>query len=262
MSNILNAAEFIVTSRLARSVLLPIPEYIRPVNIEEGYYIQEAAHDILGRNHDLRSVGYKIGCTTPVMQQNLGINHPCAGRISNSTVFHSSAELAITDFVNVGVECEIGMVLSCDIRPGDGPFDSKNIVAAIGSVMAAVEIVDNRYQGGTSIGVPTLIADDFFGSGAVLGPSTCAWADIDLSALTGRITVDGEVRDIGVSSSVMGNPLEALVWLVNLKSDCGETLNKGEIILTGSITLVQWIETACEVTAEIENLGIVRVKFY
>ena len=84
---------------------------------------------------------------------------------------------------------------------------------------------------------------------------------MDLSALTGHIFVDGEIRDSGVGSSVMGNPLEAVVWLANMKSQRGETLKKGEFILTGSLTVVQWIESACEVTAEIEELGTVRLTF-
>ena len=153
------------------------------------------------------------------------------------------------------------MVLACDVRPADGPFDRENINSMIDAIMPAIEIVDNRYQGGTAIGVPTLIADDFFGSGAVLGQENRAWGEMDLSALTGRIFVDGEMRDSGVGSSVMGNPLEAVIWFANMKAKRGEILKKGEFILTGSLTVVQWMERACEVTAEIEELGTVRVTF-
>ena len=261
MTKTIKAAKFIVESRLAGSQLLPIPDNIRPTTLEEGYAVQEAVHSVLGECHGCYRIGYKIGCTTPVMQKNLGIDHPCAGSISDTRVYRDFAELAIKDFAGVGVECEIGMVLARDIRPADGPFNRKNIKPMIDAVMPAIEIVDNRYQGGTSIGLPTLIADDFFGSGAVLGPENRAWADMDLSALTGRIFVDGEIRDSGVGSSVMGNPLEAVAWFANMKSERGETMKKGEFILTGSLTVVQWIEGAYEVTVEIEELGTICVKF-
>ena len=261
MSKIANAAKFIVRSRLARSPLFAMPEDICPGTLDEGYSVQEAVHSNLGNSHDCHRIGYKIGCTTPVMQENLGIDHPCAGSVSDATIFRGNAEFAIKDFVGVGVECEIGMVLACDVRPTDGPFVRENISSVIGAVMPAIEIVDNRYQGGTAIGVPTLIADDFFGAGAVLGPENRTWDEIDLSSLTGRIFVDGEICDSGVGSSVMGHPLEAVVWFANMKLERGEILKKGEFILTGSLTVIQWIDRACEVTAEIEKLGTVRAKF-
>jgi 2-oxo-3-hexenedioate decarboxylase/2-keto-4-pentenoate hydratase len=261
MTKARNAAKFIVESRRANSLLCSIPEDIRPRTSDEGYAVQEVVHSMLGEGAKRRRVGYKIGCTTPVMQENLSIDHPCAGSVSDTAVYRDYTELAIKKFVSAGVECEIGMVLACDVRPADGPFDRKNISSFIDAVMPAIEIVDNRYQGGTSIGVPTLIADDFFGSGAVLGPENRAWSEMDLSALTGRIFVDGEMRDSGVGSSVMGNPLEAVIWFANMKAKRGEILKKGEFILTGSLTVVQWIESACEVTAEIEKLGTVRLTF-
>ena len=77
----------------------------------------------------------------------------------------------------------------------------------------------------------------------------------------GRSIVDGEERDSGVGAAVMGNPLEAAVWLANQKAARGEVLKEGEFILTGSLTLVQWIEGPCEVKAEINELGSLGVKF-
>ena len=127
--------------------------------------------------------------------------------------------------------------------------------------MAAIEIVNNRYQGGPAIGVPTLIADDFFGAGAVLGHQTHDWKNIDLAALTGRIYIDGVEMDSGNGAAVMGNPLEALVWFANMKAARGEILKGGEFILTGSLTVVQWIDSPCKVTAEIDTLGTVSATF-
>ena len=261
MSKEMTAARLIIASRLANSPGSPIPEDSRPMTSDDGYSVQELVHGILGDSSNQLRIGYKIGCTTTVMQKSLGINHPCAGSVSDTKVYSKHAELALKNFTQVGVECEIGVVLARDLDPTDSPFDRGNISNVISAVMPAIEIVDNRYKGGTDIGVPTLIADDFFGAGAVLGPQTQDWTNIDLAGLMGRIIVDGEERDSGVGSAVMGNPLEAAVWLANLKAARGEVLKEGEFILTGSLTLVQWIEGPCEVKAEINGLGSVGVKF-
>ena len=56
---------------LNRNVLLDFDEIYLYV-VDESYYIQEAVHNVLGDSHDRHRIGYKIGCTTPVMQKNIG----------------------------------------------------------------------------------------------------------------------------------------------------------------------------------------------
>ena len=109
--------------------------------------------------------------------------------------------------------------------------------------------------------MPTLVADDFFGAGAVLGKPVEDWRALDLAALTGRVSVDGEVRDTGQGAAVMGHPLEAVAWFANLKAKRGEIIKAGEFILTGSLTVVQWIEGPADVAIEIDGIGGVSVGF-
>ena len=74
-------------------------------------------------------VGYKIGCTSAVMQQYLDIPHPCGGGVFAKGVHDSGVRLRAADFVRVGVECEIAVRLARDLvasrgavhrRMGDG----------------------------------------------------------------------------------------------------------------------------------------------
>ena len=59
-------------------VPVPLPQGCRPPSLEEAYRVQAALNERLGRA--LGAVcGRKIGCTTPVMQRYLRIEHPCAG---------------------------------------------------------------------------------------------------------------------------------------------------------------------------------------
>ena len=57
---------------------------------------------------------------------------------------------------------------------------ARQAMAAVGAVMAAIEIVDDRYVDWRALDAPTLTADDFFGAGCVLGRDDVAWRDLDL----------------------------------------------------------------------------------
>ena len=59
--------------------------------------------------------GHKIGCTTPVMQAFLGIDHPCAGGVFARIVQHRHGAFRRGDFRHVGVECEITVRLAADL---------------------------------------------------------------------------------------------------------------------------------------------------
>src|SRR5207342_1441326 len=91
-------------------------------------------------------VGHKIGCTTPVMQAYLRIENPCAGGVHATTVHHGHARIRHGDYVRVGVECEIAVRLGSDLGAGQAPFDRARVGASVEAVLAAMEIVDDRYR--------------------------------------------------------------------------------------------------------------------
>ena len=169
MDRISEAAQAIVSARRSRSPLSVLPLWLRPQDEAEAYHIQEAVHEGLTSSGWGPLVGYKIGCTTPVMQQYLGIETPCAGGVFAGRVHSSGVALDRSAFLRVGVECEIAVRLGRDLPLSDAPFTTKDVSQAIASYMAAVEIVDDRYADWRQTDTPTLIADDFFAAACVLG---------------------------------------------------------------------------------------------
>jgi 2-oxo-3-hexenedioate decarboxylase/2-keto-4-pentenoate hydratase len=109
--------------------------------------------------------------------------------------------------------------------------------------------------------VPTLIADDFFNAGCVLGPPVAGWRELDLAALRGVTRVNGAQAGQGEGRAVMGHPLEALVWLANLRARLGPGLRAGEFVLLGSVVETRWVAADDEVVVAIEGLGEVRATF-
>ena len=116
MDNILAAAQTIATARRNRAPLALLAAELVPGDEAEGYRIQRAVHDLLlPQTGSL--VGYKIGCTSAVMQQYLDIPHPCAGGVFAKGVHDSGARLRYGDYVRVGVECEIAVRLARNLAP-------------------------------------------------------------------------------------------------------------------------------------------------
>jgi len=202
-----------------------------------------------------RVVGHKIGCTTSVMQAFLGIPNPCAGDIFEETVRHGIATVPRSGFVKLGIECEIAVELGRNVFPSDGPFTRDSIAAAVHALMPAIEIVDDRYRNYSELGVPTLIGDDFFDSGCVLGEPVVEWRDLDLAALSGTTWINGREVGRGAGGLIMGHPLDALAWLARSRAARGMGLKQGEFVLLGSVVETKWLDAGDEARIEIESLG-------
>src|SRR6478736_8940165 len=168
MDKILAAARKIATARRGRNPLPALPPDQMPADEAEGYRIQRAVHDLLLPQTGAL-FGYKIGCTSAVMQEYLDIPHPCGGGVFAKGVHDSGAKLRFGDYVRVGVECEIAVRLARSLSPSEEPFTAEWVMEAIEAYFPAIEIVDDRYVKWETMGAPTLIADDFFAAGCVLG---------------------------------------------------------------------------------------------
>ena len=85
------------------------------------------------------------------------------------------------------------------------------------------------------IGVPTLLADDFFHAGFVLGAANPGWRALPFGTLDGAIEIDG-ARISGNTADTL-DPLTAIRWLARKLAESGTRLRAGEIVLTGSFTM-------------------------
>ena len=166
-----HAASALSAGRLACERMGLLPSGFRPADEAEAYRVQDALHGLLEDGGFGSPAGHKIGCTTPVMQSFLGIRNPCAGAVFDSTVREVSGSFDFDRLLHPGVECEMAVRLRADLPPDGAPYDRDSVAPAVGAVMAAIELVDDRWFDYKSVDTPTLIADDFFGAGSVLGPA-------------------------------------------------------------------------------------------
>jgi 2-keto-4-pentenoate hydratase len=260
MDKILAAAKFIASRRRSRAQLDALPPDIAPTSEADGYRVQRALHDLM-RPQLGAVVGYKIGCTSKVMQEYLEIPHPCGGGVFERGVHDSGAKFAASDFVRVGVECEIAVELARDLLPTEEPFTAEWMGEAVEAYYPAIEIVDDRYVKWETLGAPTLVADDFFAAACVLGQPVARSRAPDLLKVTGRAIINGKEEGRGTGADVLGHPHHALAWLANHLVTEGRGLHAGQIVLTGSLVKTVWLNAGDHVRMELEGLGEVEATF-
>lgn len=251
-----DAAEAIIEARRGRRILAPLGA-IAPRTVEAGYAVQR---EVALRFGGLPPAGFKIGATTKQMQAILGLAGPAGGFVPKAGIRMSPASLRFADFLNPGLECEVGLRLARDIAPG--PCTAEQAGDAVGEVFAAMEIVERRYDDLAKLTTPTLIADQVFHAGGVLGPPVAGWRamGLDLAATRGRLSVNGELRGEGVGADLLGHPFAALAWLA--ASPCAEAfggLKAGQVVFLGSVTPPIWLDGPCRAVVEFDTLGRVEL---
>jgi 2-keto-4-pentenoate hydratase len=250
------AAEAILAARKAKRILEPLGADA-PATAEAGYAVQRELAEALGA---VPPAGFKIGATTKQMQAYLGLAGPAAGFVPASSLNADGTAFRFADFLNVGVECEVGVRLATDLPVA--PCTREQAAAAVSEVFAAIEVVEKRYGDLAVLGTPTLIADQVFHASGVLGAPCAHWRALDLDAMRGELTVDGASRGAGHGRDLLGHPFEALAWLAS--SPCAAVhggLKAGQVVWLGSVTPPIWLDGPCRVEVAFEGLGRVGLRF-
>lgn len=251
------AAAALQEARAAGRRIETLPAAIAPRDEAEG---AAAQRELARRTGALPPGGFKIGATGSRMQQYLGLSGPAAGFMATGNIHGDDSTLRFADYLKPGVECELAVRLARDLPPG--PCTPAEAEAAAGDLVAAIEIVDNRYGDLAALGTPALIADQVFHAAAVTGDrAQQAWRTLDVPRLAGRISIDGAVRDEGVASDLLGHPFNCLAWLAGSEvAKAFGGLKAGQVIMLGSVTPPVWLEGPALVTVEFPPLPAVHVR--
>ena len=256
------AAALLAAARLSEAdVLEALPAAVRPADEDEAYAVQRVAHRLLAHAGMGVQAGWKIGCTTPVMQAYLGIANPCAGAMFHGNLWRRRHRFAAASRGRLGVECELAVRLRAELRPGRTPVDVEQAAAAVATCMAAIEVVEDRYRDYRTLDTATLIADDFFHHSCVLGEERADFAPRALGEVSAAMSVNGESVGRGTGADIMGEPLTALAWLANAAASWGTPLEAGAIVLLGSLVQTRWVDPGDTVVVENAALGEVSAAF-
>jgi 2-keto-4-pentenoate hydratase len=181
--------------------------------------------------------------------------------VFESLIRRSPARIRAADYVRPIIEFEIGVEIGEDLPAADKPFSRERIGQAVGAVMAALEIADDRDADYKQLARHPLhlIADNSWNEGAVFGAPVKDWRSIDLGAVRGVATINGARAGEGRGADCMGHPLDALAWLADHLASIGRGLLRGDVVITGSIITSKAVTAGDHVHFDLEHLGSVEL---
>ncbi len=251
------AAAALAAARRRQRRIPGLDDHIELDNLLDAYAIQHRLVQSWGG----RSVGWKVGCTNPLAQKQLGVDEPFRGHVLTQAVHESPATLPGNDFFMRVIEPEFAFRLARDLPALEAPYDSHGVAAAVGELIPVIEIVDSAYTDWVSVGAAALIADNGCFGALVLGQAVSDWQDLDLGSHTVRGFLNGDQVVEGTGANVMGHPLNSLAWLANDLASVGLSLAAGEIVSTGVCSGFFTAEPGDSARADFGDLGEVSIAF-
>jgi 2-keto-4-pentenoate hydratase len=252
--NRINAmAQWMWDARARRLPYRNLPDDLKPASLREAYAAQEAYYRLAEPVYGA-VCGAKIATTTKVMQELMGIDHPCGGAIFARTIHYSPAHLHTANFVNVRIESEIALMLGADLPASGAPWRRDMVVPAIAAAMPAFELIEDRHADYTKTDAASLIVENCWNGGIVIGAAK-AILPASLTGIAGRLTIGGKPAGKGFAE----DPCATLAWLANHLAERGRGLKAGMVVITGSVIPTMSIKPGDHAMFSVAGLGEVEV---
>ncbi len=239
-------ADLLLAAR-RQGVPIAIPDGSAEPSIAEAYAIQDAVVAQCGGIG-----GWKVGAASPAAE-------PLCAPLPASLIFHSPAQLPAEAYGRLGIEAEIAFRITANLPLRDLPYNRSEVIACVGAVCAAIEVVDSRWQAWPRIGAGWQLADHSANGALIHGSGIFAWHDLDLSIQPVRLLIDDRPAIEAIGGNTAGDPVRLLVWVANHAARRGHPLKAGDVVTTGSCTGMSFAEPGSRVRAELHGIGEVEL---
>lgn len=241
-----------------KNTVKPLTERFPDISIDDAYKVSKALLQLRLANGE-KVIGKKIGLTSKVVQDMLGVHQPDFGFLMDSMIYASGAEIPFDErLIQAKSEGEIAFVLKEDlVGPNVTPSD---VLKATDYVSACFEIVDSRVEN-WQIKIQDTVADNASCGIFVMSDQKVAPDNVDFENCEMVIKNKGEEVASGLGSAALGSPLNCVAWLANALGEYDVKLNAGDIILSGSLAAMIPCQNGDEMEMEIKGIGSARYKF-
>ena len=210
---------------------------------------RQALSDALGA-----PVGVKVGFTSPAAQQAFGVPGPVAGALFAPMLLPDGAEISLTGSRMPLYEADLIVTV------GDSAImqatTRAEAAAALSDLRPFIELPDVALEQGLK---PDGLSMRAYGvmpwrgaMGAPLAMSDLPDPVADLAALTVDLKVDGETVGSATGDSLLGHPLDVVLWLVQ---QGGFDLAPGSVISLGSLGKLYPAQPGHRIAADYEVGG-------
>lgn len=231
-------ADLLASDWTARGRYQTLRGDLAPNDLTEAYEAQAAVQARHLQNRGPIS-GRKIALSSKAMQNMVGIDRPVAGVFFANDILRSPATVKLDSFRHMGLEYELAFQLGADVPPSTG-HTSASVRSLIESVSPAFELIEDRNADYATIDILTLVADNAWCGGVVLGSPIPEWQSLDLANLPSVLHQEGLAAEDGNTGAA--DPLTSLAWVLNHFGARGTVVGKGEHIITGSVLRTRFPE--------------------
>lgn len=235
----------------------PIRDLIAVDDLDAAYRVQDlnTAHGVAqGR----RIVGRKIGLTSRVVQQQLGVDQPDFGTLFADMCFVDGEDIPHARTLQPKVEAEVVCVLGRDLTAAQ--LTLPEVIRAVDYVLPGIEIVGSRIAN-WDIRIADTIADNASSGLFLLGAAPRRLDSVDLRSCGMALEINGEAVSTGAGAACLGHPLNALLWLARRMVDVDTPLRAGDVVLTGALGPMCTVQPGDWVEARISGLGSLSTRF-
>ena len=237
--------------------LEPLTERDSDITMDDAYRIQ--LHTIQRRiDAGERIVGKKIGVTSQAVMNMLKVTQPDFGHMMSGMTYGDGDTVSLKHALLPRGEGEIAFIMKHDLT-GPG-LNNEDILRATDCVMPCFEIVDSRIRD-WKIKIQDTVADNGSSFAYVLGGCAVDPRKIDLTTVAMTLEKNGVVIGSGTGAATLGNPLTAVTWLANTLGDYGITLKAGEVILSGSLSIMFPVAPGDSVRMTLVGIGSCSARF-
>jgi len=219
------------------------------LSIDDAYQVQTLAVD-LRRQRGEQVIGYKVGCTSPVIRNRLNVQHPVFGRLFDTECWPSGTCLPSSRFANLAIEGEFAIRLAADLTETNQ--SDASICDAIESVFPVIELHNLVFRGNQ----PTeqeLIANNALHAGFVQGDNSPVGLNQDAASL--RIEIDGKKVAVVTGSELIQTIVESLRWLTGELGKRHLKLQARQTVLCGSVADLFPVPNGCHISVETDRFG-------
>src|SRR6202171_1884868 len=212
----------------------PLAASVRAAPLDDAYRVQDALHPLMAEAGRGEIAGWKIALTSKAMQQMTGVDQPAAGAIFSKVVHPSPARVDLAAYHHLGIEFEVAVRLADDLPASGGPWTRASVAGRVAACMPAFELVEDGDADYKTLDAFTLVAQNAWNGGVVLGAAVTFWRALELETAVTRAWLNDEAAGQGKTGEALGHPFEAVAWLANLLNGRGGMIRRGMIVMTGS----------------------------
>lgn len=202
-----------------------------------------------------RIVGYKAGLTNPAVQKRFGVDSPVRGVLLEKMMLEDGVEVPAKFGAVPFSEADIVVVVKDEgINQAKTPAEVMQHVASIRPFLELPDLVTVKEQPLTGAVITAFNVGARLGVlGKPIAPSP------DMVEALAKMTVvmrdqDGKELARAPGSAILGQPLNAALWLAQDVARAGGKLRAGDILSLGSFTAPQFTRPGTAVTVTYEGL--------